>query len=335
MNDAALRHILRSVIAVSMPVATAACGGNLEESDTRAGDPAPATRAVPVCSSASLPADTKCAVSLQLPCSIDRDAFSVESGVCERFCPAKGDALSYCTVARDPSAEPYLSCLYCASGRRPEGLVAVATPGGAPLGVHFAGMAHLEASSVLAFMSLRAELVSFAAPHELVDRAARAAHDEIRHARATADLARRFGAEPGPWSATPTASRRADRSLEEIATENAVEGCVRETYGALVAQWQARQATDASIRYAMRLIARDEARHAALAWSVDEWIRPLLDAAGRARVQAAFERAIVELRAELGADPDPAIAALGLPSAEAARHLLDVLAESLRPLCAA
>jgi hypothetical protein len=57
------------------------------------------------------------------------------------------------------------------------------------------------------------------------------------------------------------------RSLEELAVENAVEGCVRETYGALTAIWQARTAKDPSVAAAVRRIARDETRHAALSWA--------------------------------------------------------------------
>ena len=52
------------------------------------------------------------------------------------------------------------------------------------------------------------------------------------------------------------------RELEAIAIENAVEGCVRESFGALLATWQAKTAGDARVRAAMKRIARDETRHA-------------------------------------------------------------------------
>jgi hypothetical protein len=57
------------------------------------------------------------------------------------------------------------------------------------------------------------------------------------------------------------------RSLEEMALENVVEGCVRETFGAVVAMIQAERAGDARVRRAMRRIARDETRHAELSWA--------------------------------------------------------------------
>jgi hypothetical protein len=50
----------------------------------------------------------------------------------------------------------------------------------------------------------------------------------------TADLARRHGVAPLPIKVGAFPAR----SLEDLAVENATEGCVRETYGALLALWQ-------------------------------------------------------------------------------------------------
>jgi len=60
----------------------------------------------------------------------------------------------------------------------------------------------------------------------------------------------------------------ARRTLFEVALENAVEGCVRETYGAAVGAWQARRAPDDRVRRAFAPVVADEARHADLAWDV-------------------------------------------------------------------
>jgi len=57
-------------------------------------------------------------------------------------------------------------------------------------------------------------------------------------------------------------------ALVDVALENAVEGCVRETYGALIATRQAEAASDPVVRRAMRKIAADETAHAALSWDV-------------------------------------------------------------------
>ncbi|MGH7436059.1 MAG: ferritin-like domain-containing protein, partial [Polyangiaceae bacterium] len=70
----------------------------------------------------------------------------------------------------------------------------------------------------------------------------------------------------------PRVERGPVRPLEDIATENAAEGCVRETFGALIGIWQARFAGDPQVRRAMNGVARDESRHAALSWEVARWI---------------------------------------------------------------
>jgi hypothetical protein len=276
---------------------------------------------------------------MQVPCSVT--PADLQQGYpgpdrCVALCPQHPDS-SYvsCGLSTDAKKERYITCGYCASGRRPDGLEPVAPAAGPALGAFFAGVSHLEAASVLAFRTLAAELETFAAPRSLLDRAQRAARDEVRHARATARLALRFGADPGGWSEPPAMSDRGARSLEAIATENAVEGCVRETFGALLGAWQAEHANDVDVQRTMHGIARDEARHAALAWSVDAWIRPLLDDAARARVQRAFDQATLDLAREVEGNPDPQVAGpAGLPTADGARRLVDALASlvfALRP----
>lgn len=53
-------------------------------------------------------------------------------------------------------------------------------------------------------------------------------------------ITRRLAARYGATAPRPRVERAPVRSLEDIAVENAVEGCVRETFGALVGAWQAR-----------------------------------------------------------------------------------------------
>jgi len=108
------------------------------------------------------------------------------------------------------------------------------------------------------------------------------------------------------------------RGLEAIAVENAVEGCVRETFGAVLALWQSRAARDPMIRDAFGVIARDEARHAALAWAVDAWIATKIDADARARVAAA--RAVAAH--ELATTPSQPSVVLGLPGGDDLEGLL-------------
>jgi hypothetical protein len=180
----------------------------------------------------------------------------------------------------------------CVGGRCPEGL-APSVPRGAadPLGAWLAANAHLEAASIDAFEILATELGAHRAPPAFIQAARAAIADERRHADTVGRLATSRGAAPPAVQV----SRGPVRNLETIARENAVEGCVRETYAALLAFRQALAATDPAIRRAMGGIARDEARHAALAWAVDGWSQPLLAPAARRRVREARHEAIEAL----------------------------------------
>jgi rubrerythrin len=210
----------------------------------------------------------------------------------------------------------------CAIGRRPEGYAP--TAGARSIGEYLATAAELEAASVPAFRRLAAELRAHGAPEELVSRAESAARDEIRHARETRRLARRFGAKPS----TPRVGKLPIRALRDIAMENAREGCVRETFGALVATVQAARAEDAEVRTAMQSIALDETEHAALAWDIAQWLDANLDETARREVQFEREAAAVELRAALGR-PSFASPLLGLPSPREAIVLFDSLHAAL------
>jgi hypothetical protein len=233
-----------------------------------------------------------------------------------------------CLLLTLPDGGPALYCAwtpFCGVGRRPASLIGSSfVEQGLVVGDYFAQAARLEAASIPAFHVLAKELRAHRAPNVLVQAATRSAQDEVRHTRSTSSLARRYGAEPirptfGPM---PT-----ERSLEDIATENAVEGCVRETYGALVALWQACYAQDPVVRSAMIPIAADETRHAELAWEVAAWAEPRLSRAARHRVHEARARAIAELRDEVMAPiPLPLVALAGMPSAETASVLLAGLA---------
>ena len=214
----------------------------------------------------------------------------------------------------------------CVSGRRPEGLAPHARRCEDAVGAFFAECAYLEAASVPAFERLARELRAHGAPARLVKRALRARADEVRHAKATAALARRRGAAPEPV----VVELLAVRSLLAIAIENAVEGCVRETYGALVAVHQAAHAHDARVASVMRRVAQDETRHAALAWDVAEWLDSQLTDEERRLVAEARAEAVATLRAALAV---PVAGELehdaGLPSASKALAMLDVVAPSL------
>lgn len=213
----------------------------------------------------------------------------------------------------------------CTIGRRPEGL-RNGRECGAGLGPWLADIARLEAASVVAFERLAGELEAFGAPASLVAMARESAADEVRHARVTAKLARRHG---GVVEA-PCVDDVPVRRLFEIARENAVEGCVRETFGALVATYQREHAESADLRAAMRVIAVDETKHSALSWEIAAWVEPLLEEAERRAVAAARAEAAADLRRALHEEPHADVARLaGVPSAERALAMFDAAAEAL------
>lgn len=212
-------------------------------------------------------------------------------------------------------------------GRRPEGLQPVTGEVPAhPVGRWFASMARLEASAVDAFEGVARELEAHGAPAALIDASRVAAQDEVRHHEAMSRLAQRYGARPLPAEIVD----HPVRALYAIALENAVEGCIRETYGALAAHRQAFAATDPEIAAAMTEIAEDEGRHAALSWEIAAWIEPRLSDAERAELTLEKARAFADLRTEAELSPDPRLVDLaGLPDAETAQTLLTHLADTI------
>jgi hypothetical protein len=209
-------------------------------------------------------------------------------------------------------------CGYCCiGGRCPRGF--------RPLrGERLAQMAQVEAASVDAFHALNDDLARLGAPGYLLRAVRAAAKDEVRHARAVGRTAERLGAHVPRAQVQPIAPR----SLEQLAVENAEEGCVLETIGAAVAAMQAEHARDAGVRRVMRAIARDELRHAALAWRIADWLDARLDAAARARVREARGAALERMRAAMAAEGagDPV---LGFPAATASVALVDHLWDAL------
>jgi hypothetical protein len=188
------------------------------------------------------------------------------------------------------------------------------------VGLWFAELAAREEASIAAFEILAAELTAHRAPRQLVADARRAARDETRHARLMRAFAVRFGGRPR----RPQVERCPVRSLEEVAIENAAEGCVRETFGALVGMWQATFASDARVRRAMKGVSRDECRHAALSWEVARWIERKLNAHARQRLETARYEAIHELEVELSYTPETdVVREAGIPSARAAHRLFE------------
>ena len=278
-------------------------------------------------------------LACNLPPGTPTEGCAVYEGLCAEVC---GQTLAYpcavveCVDGVVANAGPItIECttgkLGCADGgRRPERL-RPATPR-APAGTLGAWLAHLawlEAASVFAFSRLEEELCSMHAPEALVRRARSAARDEVRHARVVARLAARYGGAKGRVRVRGSRQRARSRSRLAFARENAIEGCVREAFGALVATWQARRAPDPEIASAMQRIAADEARHAALAWAIARWVEPRLSAGERREVALARRGALAALRCEALTMPASFARQAGLPFGAEGAALVDELASVL------
>lgn len=210
-----------------------------------------------------------------------------------------------------------------ACGRRPEGLEVVEASSGDDPGDFFARSCTLERASVHAFVRLERELRALGAPEGLVASARRSAREEARHTSLTKRLATKYGARserPGLHAANEP------RSLVALAVENAEEGCAVETFGAVLAEWQARHAADEDVAQVYAALAVDEARHAELSWQVHAWALARLDEAERAQVEGALVRGRERLRREFSVEPGTLTRAIaGLPSAEQSLRLLAAL----------
>ncbi len=270
-------------------------------------------------------------------CTIDHDANTQEAAVCFLLCdPTEPDCIYY---DLGDSGGSILTCGPGCIGRlQRSGRHAYETC--APLeesaADFLARASSLEAASVDSFHVLAVALDHHGA-RDLAKRARRAAHDEVRHSRITARLARAVAVtgtvtETVAETVTGTDSHSVTepRTIFEIAIENAEEGCVRETFGAALAVWQAENARDPNVRDAMREIARDEMQHAELGWKIHAWARTKLNARERLRVEIARKNAVTAMRRDLGTSLDEASRdALGLPDRTRALALFDALTTAL------
>jgi hypothetical protein len=127
-----------------------------------------------------------------------------------------------------------------------------------------------EHASIAAFARNTLELLSLGAPAELVAGSQRAGLDEVRHAQRCFELAAAYAGSPlspGPLPLLP--ARRA--SLERLAVDTFIEGCVGETISAMHAL-RATKRSPTDIAKVWGMLARDEMRHAALAWRTLTWV---------------------------------------------------------------
>ncbi len=205
------------------------------------------------------------------------------AAACAKYCP-HSDSCKATTIGQpDGTGIPAIECeshYTCGAGRRPVGLAELNIGAPSTMQQWFAQTAHLEAASVDAFRLLRRDLRAHGAPRALLRQASRAAREERRHARRMRALAKRAKVN----SPVPVVVPTPVPSFEELVCHNAIEGGIRESFGALVALYQAHHAQDREVAAAMKKIAREEANHAALSWRISEWARPRLTSEAKQRV---------------------------------------------------
>jgi hypothetical protein len=130
--------------------------------------------------------------------------------------------------------------------------------------------ARSEHASVATFANLSVQLLSCGAPANLVALAHRAALDEVRHSRLCFGLASAYlDAEMGPGDLPFVEPEKP--SIERVAVESLLDGAVGEGSAAVLAAKRRRAARDGAVRRVLGVIAREERRHAELAWAVVTW----------------------------------------------------------------
>ena len=252
-----------------------------------------------------------------------------------RLAVARDGAIS---VARDLGEQKSNMC----AGRMPprhlsylrasQGASAAATSAYADapaVAAELAEMAFLESAAVVAFEQLVEELVAYHAPTGLIAAARAAAADERRHARVITNMAEECGAQVVEAALDEVVVR----SLLELALDNAREGCIRETYGALLGSYQAQHSQWPAFAHAMHTIAADELRHAAFSWELADWLHTQLSEEEQRQVAATQQAAAAELvlrQVALAANEPSALQeALGRPPQQQAITLATALADGL------
>ncbi len=153
----------------------------------------------------------------------------------------------------------------------------------AELARHWTRVGLMEHASVAAFARFALELLSLGAPPGLVERTHAALADETRHARFAFALASAYAERsigPGALDMTAVLDDASPRAVFERLVR---EGCIGETVAALEAAEAREHATDPAVRAVLETIARDETRHAELAWRTLSWALGSATLGGAAR----------------------------------------------------
>lgn len=242
----------------------------------------------------------------------------------------KPSTLLSCDVEYTAVHSPY-TCPRPVPGRKPDGLqlkndLAAQQTSVNVLGQYLADMTAMETAAITAFYYLSRELEAYKAPAELIARARQAVLEETRHSEMAALLAASFDAQMPEVCVDDFCLR----SLYDIALENAVEGCVNETFAAACGLWQSENAKLDVFREVIAHITEEEMGHAELSWEIHQWIMPQLSQAEQEQIRIAQVEAIESLVAEFKQESDPVVQqTFGLPTKQDAARLFAQLKESV------
>lgn len=242
-------------------------------------------------------------------------------------------SITDCGTSPADSSQIRLRCGFTLSkvcepaGRRPMGLIDAETsePVTTP-GQYFAQMAYLEESAVTAFQYLVQELESFGAPETLIAVAREGIQEEVDHADMMKALCLRYGGACIPVVVDPFQPR----TLFEFALDNVVEGCVRETYGALAAMYQSEHAEDPAVREVTRRIVFEESRHAMMSWEIVQWLETQLSPKQQEQCRQAMKEAVYSLEMAIAQKASqPWEHRIGVPPKNEALRMFDVLKQTV------
>lgn len=158
--------------------------------------------------------------------------------------------------------------------------------------------AQFEHASIASFGRFALELLAVGAPAELIERAHRAAIDEVGHARSCFSLASLYAGRalgPGPLPLDMSAFASAP-DLAGMARDTVLEGCVNETLAAIEAQTARTLAEPEAVRDVLRLIESQESEHASLAFAFVSWASSIGGPKVRDAVRSAFALAGEQVR---------------------------------------
>jgi hypothetical protein len=276
-------------------VASTACGEGLECSDYAISPGCPGqafacqTPADACAVDADCPGGERCALQgdrracTGAACSVGRpflvDGAARLAGVADRSDWLE-DMPSPCTAALSPAARARAAAYWTEIGR-------------------------MEHASIAAFARFVLELLGLGAPPGLLRAAQEAMADETIHAQMAFALASAYlgtGVGPGPLSLDHVRTAADGRSFFGVVVR---EGCIGETMAAVEAEEALASTKDPVVRAVLARIARDETRHAELAWRTAAWALRLPGSSGWAlEVPAALAEARLDADRVVQTGPD-------------------------------